>query len=154
MLLLPDGTKTSMSLLAAADYAIYLKEGYQICDNSKERFAEFLSRDCILITKQTKKSEKKIDLKEYIYDIIESAGSNESVEGAFAIVRLAAGSVMNIKPELLLKAFCEEQGISYNPFAFQIHRLEMYADINAAKGEINSNDKRELRKLVPFSTLA
>lgn len=44
--------------------------------------------------------------------------------------QLTAGSVVNIKPELVLEAFCGYAGIEYNPFAYQIHRLEMYADSN------------------------
>ena len=42
-------------------------------------------------------------------------------------LKLACGSVENLKPELLLEAFYRSLGKEWEPFAFRIHRLELYA---------------------------
>ena len=47
--------------------------------------------------------------------------------------RLAAGSAVNIKPELVLEAFLEFCGIEYEELAFQIHRANMYSDVITLK---------------------
>lgn len=48
-------------------------------------------------------------------------------------MQLDTGSVSNLKPELLMEAFCNEYGISYNPYAWQVHRLEIYTRDDASK---------------------
>ncbi len=160
MVLLTDEAKTSMSRLAAADYLLSIKEGYAVHDDARERFRAFLSRDSIPVVKRTKKSEKEIELKEYVY---EDGGGVDAPEASrvghggglqdLATVKLAAGSVVNIKPELLLGAFCEDVGVEYEPSAYQICRLEMYADVNAKKGELHANGEKEKRRLVPLSAV-
>ena len=46
-------------------------------------------------------------------------------DGVF--VRLASGSAENLKPELMLEAFFKNSGQEWDPFAFRVHRLELYA---------------------------
>ena len=46
-------------------------------------------------------------------------------------MQITTGSVVNIKPELIIEAFCKYAGIEFQPFAYQIHRIEVYADLNA-----------------------
>lgn len=69
---LPDTAKTSMSLVAAADYLIYVRPGYGPLFSSQEglqgNIQEFYKGQAeILITKQTKKSQVEMDLKQSIY---------------------------------------------------------------------------------------
>lgn len=47
--------------------------------------------------------------------------------------QLTAGSVVNIKPELVLEAMAKMNGFEYDTLDYQIHRLEMYADKTAKK---------------------
>ena len=164
----------AMALVSAADYLIRVKDGYDIGFSSQEEFyaafCGFMSRDSIEVTKRTKKSEKVINIREYIYefgngscdagtengnDISEDTkGSTISRDGSTVIsaiaadqagnpvitgtehaaeydnglqitVRLAAGSMMNIKPELVLEAFMESIGREYNENAFAQHRMEL-----------------------------
>ena len=68
---LPDQAKTAMSIVAAADYDLYFKEGYA-APVSVSAFADgirdfFEKPDEVLITKQTKKSERVLDIKPLIY---------------------------------------------------------------------------------------
>jgi len=44
-------------------------------------------------------------------------------------MQVATGSSNNLKPELVMEAFCQYAGIEYNMFAYQVHRMEVYADL-------------------------
>lgn len=132
----------AMSLVSAADYMVSLKDGYDIGFASNEEFlrnfADFMDSPTITVTKKSKKTEKEIDLKPYVYkfgsaeelsgDGILHADRYESGQRVF--MQLAAGSVINIRPELIMEAFMGYLGREYNSFAFQIHRLETYLGDN------------------------
>lgn len=132
---LPDHSKNAMSVVAAADYIVSLKDAYDFL--SKEefqgKFREFLEKDSIKIKKKTKKSEIEMDLKPLIYesyftDKLENNIYKETYENGLMIyLRLSTGSVNNIKPELVMETFCNYIGVDYNEYAFQVHRREIYA---------------------------
>ena len=69
---------------------------------------------------------------------------------------LSAGSVNNIKPDTVMEAFYTYLGKDYNPYAYQVHRLETYADLSLRKvsqAEIARRVKEgsmPKRKLVPL----
>ena len=46
-------------------------------------------------------------------------------------MRVAAGSVANLKPELVIQACLKEQGKELSEFALLIHRDEVYANCGA-----------------------
>lgn len=127
---LPDDAENAMSLVAACDYTVRFREGYDsglgLSDAEFfQSFAEFLKRGnsedgSLMISKKTKKGEKRLDLKPLIYEM--EAGQDS------CFLKLAAGSTNNIKPELVLEAFYADRGIALPPFAFQINRKEVYAD--------------------------
>lgn len=164
---LPEDSKTSMSLLAAADYLVSVKDGYDFCDNFENRFEQFAGREHILITKQTKKSSQEIDLKEYIYAYgfdkasfekktghpLPAIHAQEYENGIKIYLELTCGSVHNIKPELVIEEFLKALSMEYNPYALQVHRLEMYTDLNAKKGEVHLNSEKSVRKLVSLDSL-
>ena len=52
-------------------------------------------------------------------------------------MQLDTGSVSNLKPELVMEAFCNENGISYNPYAWQVHRLEIYTRDETSKSLVS-----------------
>lgn len=156
--LLPEGTKNAMSSVVAADYLVYFKEpsknpfGGRVKDGPEsgtslpEAIEGFLNgQEQICITKQTKKSERTMDLKPLIYEmkaLEESAGKegNLSLNLSFQLnlslhlnrnlnlnlnynpaffLRLCTGSTDNVKPELVLQAFfdyCRKQGICSGEF--------------------------------------
>lgn len=124
---LPDHAKNAMSIVAAADYKIYLKDGYD-SPYSAETWRDhlkafFYDRAEVLITKKTKKSEKVMNLKELIYDfkILEEQGR------PVFYLNVCTGSNDNLKPELVLQAFYDFLSLDYQEFAFQIHRVDVYA---------------------------
>lgn len=44
----------------------------------------------------------------------------------FVYLQVDTGSVSNLKPELVLEAFCNSQRLAYEKFAWQVHRTEVY----------------------------
>lgn len=161
---LPEDSKTSMALLAAADYKVSVKDGYEVCEEFPKKLLAFLEKDSLMIVKKTKKSEQEIDLKPFIYAAADNQADFEAKigrtlpetvadiyeNGQEIFLQLTCGSVNNMKPELILNAFCEAEGIAFNEFAYQIHRIEIYTDVNAKKGEVNLNESKTPRKLVPL----
>ncbi len=123
---LPEGAKKAMAAVAAADYLVSFRKQ---ADFTPEEMAEGIrayydERDSIPVTKQSKKSERVIDLKPLIYAF-------EPRNGAF-FLRLSTGSTDNVKPELVLEDFYAFTGHEYNLYNLQLHRLETYA-INGGK---------------------
>ena len=124
---LPDNAKPAMSIVAAADYVLSYKEGYEIpfsVEEWKLHVSElFTNQNNFSIIKKTKKSEREVDLKPLVYafDVIEEDG-----KPAFCI-NVSTGSVDNIKPELLLASMYEKLGLEYNESAISIHRKDVYA---------------------------
>ncbi len=117
-------------------------------------FEAFCGQDRIPVTKKVKKSgeETEINLKEFLYGIGETkeellsntkavrppkvvteeykteviSHAEQYENGRTLAMRLSAGSANNIKPELVIEAFCAACGTPYNHFAWQIHRLDLY----------------------------
>ncbi|WFR60081.1 TIGR03936 family radical SAM-associated protein [Anaerocolumna sp. AGMB13025] len=74
---------------------------------------------------------------------IKDSVADSYINGITVYMQLATGSVNNLKPELVMEAFCQFAGIEYREFAYQVHRLEVYADV--------SNE--ENRVLVPLGSV-
>ncbi len=123
---LPDHAKTAMSIVAAADYELSCKDGYEVpasCEAFQEALQQFfLQPQTVMITKQTKKSEKMIDLKQLVYNWHIQEQSGKPV----FCMKLSTGSVDNLKPELVLDALYQSMGLTYDANAIQVHRCEVY----------------------------
>ena len=140
---LPDNAKPAMSIVAAADYVLSYKEGYEIpfsVEEWKSHVAELVSNQKVFtIIKKTKKSEREVDLKPLVYafDVIEEDG-----KPAFYI-NVSTGSVDNIKPELLLASVYEKLGLEYNESSIAIHRKDVYAIDEKTKKYVSLLDMGE-----------
>jgi len=99
---LPDSEKSAMSQVKRAAYWIVQREGKIFFPEKIKEF--YMCQEEIIVTKQTKRSEKIIDIKPMIYKM------EELKEGLY--MEVAAGSAENIKPEVVLKAFCSFHNIS------------------------------------------
>lgn len=119
---------TAMAIVAGADYLVSVKNG-SFPDKTEECLSAFYAQEEIPVLKQTKRSEKTVDIKPLIYQL---CMREEAI-----FMQLAAGSAENLKPDLVMQAFCAYAGICYTDMAFHYHRLEMYADAG-------SEGKREL----------
>ena len=114
-----DKKKTGMAIVAAADYLSTVKKG-QFPENWKEKAEQFLLQDQIMIVKQTKKSEKEVDIKPMIYKF--------EVREDSVYMLVATGSVENLKPGLVMEAFANFLGMESDEITFAHHRLEVYAN--------------------------
>lgn len=114
-----DKKMTGMAIVAAADYLAGVKKG-TLPDHWEEQIEAFLAQPEITILKQTKRSEKEVNIRPLIYQMCPQEDR--------IYMQLAAGSVENLKPELVMTAFCRFAGIEEAQIGFSYHRLEMYAD--------------------------
>ncbi|MCF0133552.1 MAG: DUF2344 domain-containing protein [Blautia sp.] len=115
-----DGkTSSAMSLVAAADYEIQFRPGKEPAFPWQEHLASFLGRSEIPVNKKTKRGEKEVDIRPYIYDMHTEKG------GLF--MKLASASANYTKPELVLDTFFKSLNLEILPFSYCITRLELYA---------------------------
>lgn len=162
---LEEGSKNAMSIVAAADYCVSIKDGYDFPTDYQQKFDAFLTQDQIMMVKKTKKSEREINVKPYIYQVAYSQEqfadktgvsyadtvAEQYENGKKVYMQLTTGSVVNIKPEMIMEAFCKYCGLPYEPFTYQLHRMEVYADLNAdTKVDVEEYGKN--RKLVTLES--
>lgn len=116
----------AMSLVAAADYMVEFREGKEPRESWQNRIREFLSQDEILVTKKTKKGEKQMDIRPFIYKM--------ELRDNRVFLMLASASANYTKPETVMNTFFAWLGIELMPFAYMVQRLEVYADIGEEGG--------------------
>ena len=114
-----DKKKTGMAIVAAADYLSSVRKG-QLPEGWKEKAEQFLLQEQIMVVKQTKKSEKEVDIKPMIYKF--------EVRDESVYMQVATGSVENLKPGLVMEAFAKFLGVDPEEVTFAHHRLEVYAN--------------------------
>ena len=125
---LPDDAKNAMASVAAASYTVRFREGYEPSFDYRSAFEQFKAKKSIMITKQTKKSEKELDLAPSIYEM------KLTEDGIYLMVD--ASSAGNIKPGLVMEAFYKENGAELGQFDLIITREDTYL-------EVNKNGKKE-----------
>ena len=111
----------SICLVSAADIIFLFCLIDKLPEKLIEKLDEFKAQKEIVILKKTKKSEKELDIRPFIYKL-----SLEEKDEIF--MQLAAGSSNNTKPELVMEAFAAFMEIPYENLKFMIHRCELYAD--------------------------
>ncbi len=110
----------AMSLVAAADYLVEFREGKEPEVPWLEKIEEFFALSSITVLKKTKRSEKEVDIRPYIYEM--------KPKGSQVFLKLASASANYTKPELVIDAFQKWLGCEPKDFCYQIQRLEVYAD--------------------------
>ena len=160
----PNTKKESvMSLASCADYMVSVKDVEVEHSGIVKPYAEwlfkmqegikaFLDSDKILVEKNAKKGKREIDAKPMIFawgfapeDIEgECSGISHAEQyknGIRLFLRLASGSVENLKPELLMEAYCAKNHIPYKESAPQFNRMEIYCDLSLRN--MNHEEARE-----------
>lgn len=118
---IPEEKKHSaMSIVAAADYLVNITEG-DLPTDWEQRTETFMQQNEIPIQKKTKRSEQEVDIRPMIYKFVPQDG------GIF--MQVAAGSAANLKPGLVMEAFCKYLNVDPQQIRISNHRLEMYADV-------------------------
>jgi radical SAM-linked protein len=117
---LPENSKNAMSIVAAADYEVRFREDMEPVPDWQERFAAFLDQKEIRVVKETKKGQQELDIRPWIYDW--------EIKDHTIFMQVSAGSVHNLKPELVMQAFGEFLGTKIKASSLFLHRTELYAD--------------------------
>ncbi|MGL5437618.1 MAG: TIGR03936 family radical SAM-associated protein [Lachnospiraceae bacterium] len=122
---LPDHAGNAMSLVAAADYTIAFREEYEPEDWSSLAVGlqDFLEQDEILVMKKTKKGEKEVNIRPMIYSL--------TVSGRQIQMQIATGSSANLKPDMVVRSYMEQNEKELAQFALLIERNEIYADLGS-----------------------
>ena len=85
-----------MTILAGADYLVSGCEA--LPGDWKERFRDFMAQTEIKVIKQTKRSEKEVDIRPLIF--------RWKIRENEIFLQVAAGSSQNLKPDLVMETFC------------------------------------------------
>ncbi|MFR6513316.1 MAG: TIGR03936 family radical SAM-associated protein [Ruminococcus sp.] len=138
---------TGMAIVAAADYLVGLRKGL-FPDNLEELVQNFIAQDQIEVLKQTKRSEKVVDIRPMIYQMKMQNNCSDCFESLtdtrVVALQLAAGSVENLKPDLVMSAFLNFAEIKDSDVTCAYHRMEMYA---------NTAEEGQPRNLVSLENL-
>lgn len=120
--LLPDNAANAMSSVAAADYSVKFRSGYEPADwdGFVKGLEAFMDQDEIMITKKTKKGEKEMNLRPLIYHL---KAEEDTIQ-----MKIATGSAANIKPDLVINAYMNSRGETLQEFALMVTRMEVYAN--------------------------
>lgn len=121
--LLPEKAKNAMAAMAAADYELSFREGYEPedWDGFVNGLSEYVGQEQILIQKKTKKSIKEVDIKPLIYQF--------EIRDHRIFLQVSAGSLNNLKPELVVESYLATLGKELPVAAIQVLRKELYTDL-------------------------
>ena len=111
----------AMSLVAAADYRVWFRNGTGPCEDWEDKIVPFMGQEEILITKTTKSGEKQVNIRPYIYEM--------RLEADNIFCRLASASANYTRPDTVTDAFLDFLKVQMPAFSYQIRRLEVYADL-------------------------
>ena len=134
---LPEGAGNAMASVAAAAYTIRFREGREPEFDYAAKIPEFITKESILITKETKKNTLEIDLKPGIFGL--KVMNDKSI-----YMLVDASSSGNIKPSQVMEAFAAEYGAVLVENAYTVTREETYT--NVAR-------KNRRPKLVPLDAI-
>ena len=128
--MLEEHAKNAMASVAAAEYSVRFREGYEPDFDWMDRLSLFYDSSSIIVTKKTKKSELEMDLKPAIYSL-----SITEEEGNKKVIRMIvdASSSGNIKPGMVMEAFMAENGSELSEFALEITREDTYTNTGTAQ---------------------
>ena len=119
---IPETKKSNgMRVIAAASYEVPLTGA--LGNLTETDISSFLERDTIAVTRKTKRSCELTDIRPWIYDL-------KMKEGSLSFL-ISAGSVNNLRPELLLEAIASFTGKEIPEGSVRICRTDLYADRGA-----------------------
>lgn len=117
---LPDDAGNAMASVAAAAYTVRFRPGREPGADIETVLPNFLSRGSIMITKETKKGVRELDLKPGIYEL--------TWDGSAFHMLLDASSAGNIKPVQVIEALLAGCGENLQENALLITREDVYTN--------------------------
>ena len=155
-----DGGKKmkAMTIVTAADYEVWFREGFEPDWDWKTALKEFCGREIIPWTKETKKGTREVDMRAWIYDMeirevtghendgdrpVYDYGLAASGASASVYLRLCCSVGDNLKPEQLFSEMFRSYGHELPPFALQVHRLDLLTTDASGENYISLGDLGE-----------
>lgn len=117
---LEDATQNAMSSVSAAAYVIRFDSLCLSENEIKQKWNEYMQQEEIFVLKKTKKSEKQIDIKPYIYEL------DYNCDYGQLKLCLSAGSVVNIKPQLVIQSWYAFMDLEYKERDISITRADLF----------------------------
>ncbi len=121
---LPVGGKTLAALTEAADYEILIPSDAGFQGNIEDTAKKYIAQEHIKVLKHQKKTGKDIEVD--IRPMILQMGGMVDNKIIMLTVKLAAGSMANLSPEIVLSTFCDFAGIRIDRAEVLIRRTEIY----------------------------
>lgn len=138
---LPEDAENAMASVAAAAYTVRFREGREPRTRISRELADFLAKESIPYTKETKKGSRELDLRPGIYKM--------TWDGRAFSMLLDASSAGNIKPAQVIEALLQEAGEALQENALLVTREDVYAKADGdngcaddAKADISGKDDR------------
>jgi len=119
--ILPENAGNAMASVAAASYTVRFREGRAPKADLSVHLPDFLAQEEILITKETKRGCREVNLKSGIYRL-------DYTDGVFKML-VDASSAGNIKPIQIIEALVAYCGETLQENALFITREEVYTNI-------------------------
>ncbi len=119
--ILPEGAGNAMASVAAASYTVRFREGRKPAVEISAALPGFLAKKQLLITKETKKGSREVDLRPGIYRL-------EWSRDAFYMI-VDASSGKNIKPVQVIEALLADCEEVLQENALLITREEVYTNV-------------------------
>lgn len=119
--ILPDTAGNAMASVAAASYTISFREGREPKADIPVLLPAFLAKEEIVISKETKKGTREVDIRGGIYELTYA-------EGQFFML-VDASSAGNIKPIQVISALLAEAGETLQENALLVTREEVYTNL-------------------------
>lgn len=124
--ILPPEAGNAMASVAAAAYRVRFREGMAPNLDLSDALAGFLAQDRILVTKETKKGSREVDLRPGIFRM--TYEKNE----LYMLVDASSGG--NIKPTQVVEALLAGRGETLAENALRITREDMYTRAPGTEG--------------------
>lgn len=131
--ILPENAENAMASVAAAAYTVCFREEKKPKTDITAILPQFLAKDQILITKETKKGSREVDLKQGIYQI--------TCENGVLKMLVDASSGGNIKPIQVIEAILKEAGEVLQENALLITREDVYTRLETKDSSASSASK-------------
>jgi len=116
--LLPDNAGNAMASVTAASYKVTFRDGKKPVSDIAAAVERFRTSENVIITKQTKKNQIELDLKQSVYEL--------RIEDDSVYMLVDASSGGNIKPELVIRTLLGFYDEELSENALLITRLETY----------------------------
>ena len=138
-----DGGKKqkAMTIVAAADYEVYFREGFEPDWNWQTALSEFCAREEIPWTKETKKGTREVNMREWVYKV------DRGTVPLSTFLRLCCSVGDNLKPEQLFGEMFRSYGHELPRFALQVHRLDLLTRDPSGEGFLSLG---ELGERIPY----